>query len=244
MQETCLKDDPARISDMKRIRELIADVKTQYEDGFFDNFERSCQSEDKATHYRSYNGALMTLDPESWSILKAKTLKQFKNERQGQRKEAFFNHLNEAFAYQYLSRWFDRVRFLKESGKTKCPDICFVNGGVDWFCEVKTLGISDREIGRRESHSAYSLDDYRVLDAGFLGKLTSSVREAWKQIHAAGKNGLVFVFIRPDDISWDHYLSHRKQLTEFSRRQGFKNLIIKFGELGNRRLLDLAQSLR
>ncbi len=86
---------------MKRIRELVAEIRKTYPaDDFFADFEESCRIEPlKRNHYRSYNDALGMLDDESWNILKEKAIEHFYNERVGQRKQAFFNQLNEAFAY-------------------------------------------------------------------------------------------------------------------------------------------------
>src|SRR6267143_826505 len=114
---------------MKRFRELIADIRKKYpDDKFFVDFESSCRVEPaKARHYRSYDDALMLLDDMSWNILKGKAIEHFGNERDGQRKQGFFNQLNEAFAYRYLMRkGFGNVRFIEE-GNRKRPDIRFVD---------------------------------------------------------------------------------------------------------------------
>jgi hypothetical protein len=90
-----------RIKMMKRILELIVDVRRRDpNDRFFSNFEHSCQiSEQKTKYYSAYNNALMVLDDESWQILKEKALQHyFDHPRKGQKKQGFFNQLNEAFA--------------------------------------------------------------------------------------------------------------------------------------------------
>jgi hypothetical protein len=223
---------------MKRFRELIAEIRRSYPtDDFFADFENSCRREPgKKRHYRSYNEALMLLDDESWTILKKKAIEQFRNERVGQRKQGFFNQLNEAFAYRYLLRKGSKnVRFIKE-GKKKTPDIGFVDRGTQSYCEVKTLGITDVEIMRREGRSVYDGSVYVVLNEIVLDKLARGVGDAWEQIHALGKSGLVFVVIHFDDIALDHYESYRKQLAEFCRSRGFEKLILKVGYRGNKRI--------
>ena len=117
---------------MKRFRELIAGIREKYHsDDFFENLEDSCRRErSRQKHYRSYNDALMLLDDESWSTLKEKAIEQFMNEREGQRKQGFFNQLNEAFAYRYLlRRGFENIRFIKET-KERTPDIRFSDRGT------------------------------------------------------------------------------------------------------------------
>jgi hypothetical protein len=223
---------------MKRFRELITDIRERYPaDDFFADFEKSCRLEPyKKKHYRSYNDALMLLDNESWNILKEKAIEHFENERIGQRKQGFFNQLNESFAYRYLlCRGFKNVRFLKER-KQKCPDIRFVDRGTESYCEVKTVGISDDEINRRSSKGAYDGEVYFNLSPGLENKLAAGIDRAWEQIHSLGENGLVFILIRIDDMALDHYVRNRNQLTEFCRSRGFENVVIKIGHRGSKRI--------
>jgi hypothetical protein len=221
---------------MKRFRELVAHIRERYpSDNFFANFEQSCRAEpSRIKHYRSYNEALMLLDEESWSTLRDKAINHFRDERKGQRKQGFFNQLNEAFAYRYLLlQGFKNIRFIKET-KEKTPDISFVDRGTESFCEVKTIGISDAEINRRETPAVHDSSVYFNLSIKIQRTLESDIREAWAQIYSLGKNGLVFILIRLDDIASDHYKRNRKQLAEFCRSRGFENLVIKIDHRGNR----------
>jgi hypothetical protein len=223
---------------MKRFRELVADVRDRFPaDDFFADFENSCWVEPaKRKHYRSYNEALMLLDDESWNILKEKAIEHFKDERDGQRKQSLFNQLNESFAYRYLlHEGFENVRFIKE-GKKKKPDISFIGRGTESYCEVKTVGISDDGINRRSSHRVHDGGVYFNLSTGFQNKLEADINLAWEQIHSFGESGLVFILVRFDDMGLDHYGRYRKQLTEFCRKRGFENLIIKIGHRGNKRI--------
>jgi hypothetical protein len=203
---------------MKRFRELVADVRVRYPaDDFFADFENSCQAEPlKRKHYRSYNEALMLLDDESWNILKEKAIVHFGNEREGQRKQGFFNQLNEAFAYRYLlHKGFRNIRFMNE-GEKKTPDISFLDRGTKSYCEVKTVGISDD------------------LGTGFQNKLAADIDRAREQVHTVGDHGLVFILVRFDDVALDHYRRYRKQLTEFCRSRGLVNVIFKIDHRGNK----------
>lgn len=223
---------------MKRMRELITVIrKRKPDDDFFLDFEESCRANPtKKKHYRSYNEALMMLDDESWRILKEKAAQQYMNERAGQRKQGFFNQLNEALAYRYLvHKGFKNVRSIVE-GERKSPDIGYDDRNTRGYCEVKTLGISDDEIDRRSGQSAHDGSVHFNLSEGFLGQLEGHVNQAWEQIHSFGENGIVFVVIRFDDIALDYYRRYRKQLIKFSRDRGFDNLYLKIGTRGNRRI--------
>ncbi len=222
---------------MKRILEIIADIRNRYpQDDFFANFEDSCKNcLDKEKCYRTYNGALKVLDAESWQILKDKVLNQFLNHRKGQTKQGFFNQLNEAFAYRYLvSKGFKDIRFIKEAEDKRSPDIKFSVNNTWCCCEVKTLGISDDEINRRDTMAAYDNSVYVSLTDGFLNKFHDAVNTARKQISAFGSDGLVYIIIEFDDGALDYYQNYRKQLISFLARQGFEDLFIQIGLLGSK----------
>ena len=135
---------------MERILELIQAVREKYpNDDFFISIEQKLK--DNVDHvkkyYDEYNKALMTLDDESWSILKIKAIKNSFNSRKGQRKQGFFNHLNEAFAYQYLvTIGCTNTKVLAETNVKKTPDISYEKQGEKQYCEVKSIGISDDEV--------------------------------------------------------------------------------------------------
>jgi hypothetical protein len=224
--------------DMKRFRELVAETRKSHpDDDFFADFESSSlRLPIKRAHYRSYDRALMLLDDCSWAILKKKAIGQYGNERPGQCKQAFFNQLNEAFAYRYLLRkGYEDVRFLEE-GKKKSPDIGFLDRGEQCYCEVKTLGISDAEVALRDGHRVYNGAVYNRLNENFLAKLEMHVRAAWSQIRARGENGIVFVVLRFDDFTLDYYRNYREQLRGFCTSRGFERLILKVEHYGNRRI--------
>lgn len=236
-EETIGRDSVNRTLEkwMRRFRELIAGIREKYtSDDFFAEFESWCRVAEKRRHYRAYNDALMLLDDDSWNILKDKAVEHFLVEREGQRKQGFFNQLNEAFAYRYLyRRGFEKIRFIKET-KGKTPDIGFSDRGKASYCEVKTIGISDAEINRRETGGVYDGIVYLDLSDGFLNKLVVDIDHAWTQIRSLGEAGLVFILIRPDDIAQDHAKRHRKQLVEFCRSRGFENVVIKIDPRGSK----------
>jgi len=178
----------------------------------------------------------MTLDVASWNILKTKSLQHYMDHRKGQRKQGFFNQLNEAFAYRYLvDTGFSDVRFIHE-GKTSRPDLGYTCNGVQMYCEVKSLGISNDEIVRRHESVVYDGAVHAKLDNGFINKFCDAVKQARRQIGALGSDGLVYLFVRLDDITLDYYQIYRKQLIDNCRKNGFDNLFIKIGLLGNKRI--------
>jgi hypothetical protein len=170
---------------MRRIRELIADIKDRYRnDDFFTNFDETFQNwPPKRIYYETYGRVLRILDNDSWHILKEKALSHFLDHREGQRKQAFFNILNEAFAYRYLvSRRFENVRFIKEERNRRNPDITFkVNNNIR-YCEVKTKNISNSEINLRTVNFVVrdSYDCYVELSDRFFYNFIYIVNKAKK----------------------------------------------------------------
>jgi len=164
---------------MRRVLELIADIRNRYpDDDFFSDFEDSCRTNpEKKKSYRTYDDALLVLDDESWQILKCKALEHYMDHRKGQRKQGFFNQLNEAFAYRYLIRkkGFKDVRFIKEDKKKSSPDIGFSVHNKQRYCEVKTLGISDDLINRWNTIAVFDGSDYVGLKAGLLNKFGDAI---------------------------------------------------------------------
>jgi len=186
--------------------------------------------------FRAYDSALSTLDDESWAILKNKALRHYLDHRKGQKKQGFFHQLNEAFAYRHLvKQGFHNVRFLKE-GKRKTPDIIYTDRGVQNYCEVKSLGISDKEIDRRNSITWYDASVYFDLGDGFANKLRNAVRGAKQQILSAGTQGMVYVVVEIDDFTLRHYKSYRKELIGVLLNLGIGGVFIKLGLRGNRKI--------
>ena len=224
-------------SKMRRVRELVAAVRQVYPDDlFFDRFWESCQENPaKRKAYRTYDDAFHWLDAESWEVLKTKAIRHFRDHRAGQRKQGFFNQLNESFAYRHLVRQgYKAVRLLPEHGH-RVPDLRYFDGPRRQHCEVKTVGISDEEISRRGSSKAFS-NVYLRLDEGFLNKLSSTIEAAKAQIEAQGTTGLVYLVVIWDDLALDNYRAYRRELTSFARERGVNGVQIKVGRRFNRRM--------
>lgn len=231
---------------MKRIKELISAVTTKYpDDQFFADFDSLCTiSKAKKAHYLAYERALSALDAESWCVLKTKALQHYMDHRPGQLKQGFFNQLNEAFAYRYLiSAGASAVRFIPEA-ESRTPDLSYILGGAQMHCEVKSLGISNDEIERRNRGRAYDLSVHSQLSEGFIKKFCDAVSDAREQIASLGSEGLVYLMVNLDDIALDHYSIYRKQLIHTAIVNGYDNLTIKFCILGNKRICIKSKSTR
>lgn len=203
-------------------------------DNFFEGVLAKIRvSKQARAYYASYDRALAELDSASLEELSRKAIAHFGDHRLGQLKQGFFHQLNEAFAYRHLVRLgYTNVTVLKE-GRSKQPDISYTGGNQQLFCEVKTIGISEDEIGRRGS-SHFFIRDYHRLSDGFLNKLDHDLRRAQEQIRARGENGLVYVVVTFDDFTMSYYPQHRRQLREFLRLNTVKNVFIKAGIFGTR----------
>jgi hypothetical protein len=219
---------------MKRISELIEETNRRYpNDNFFLNFNDSLRTTpNKEKYYRVYNEALMVLDDESWQILKEKALRHFLDHREGQRKQGFFNILNEAFAYRYLvSKGYENVR-CREDTRVPSPDIEFIVNNKKRCCEVKTSNISDDEIDRREKIGVV-YDTYKeygnLNELFFANKLPSIINKAEKQLNNFINNNFIFIIIIFDDFTLEFKQTYKERLISFLNENKYHNLIIKMG---------------
>jgi hypothetical protein len=108
--------------------------------------------------------------------------------------------------------------------------------GLTHFCEVKTVGVSDEEVERRRIPTRFSPSGYKHLTAKFLTKLQSTLDLASSQIHARGSGGLIYVVFIPDDFTLEHYSTYRQQLQHCIDRHPERNIFIKVGLNGQRRV--------
>lgn len=220
---------------MDRFRELVALIRAKHpRDHFFANYDQKLTIPELGDDYRAYERALHCLDTESWTELRTKAINHFMDERPGQLKQGFFNQLNDAFAYRHLvRRGYRQVRVLRERGKTQ-PDIEYFDRGERLFCEVKTLGISDEQIARRDVPRCFRSSIYYELDEGFLGKLRGTLDVAQGQINARGCSGMVYLVMLFDDFTLEHYDKYRKQVHSCIQAHTAKNVYVQVGLRGRR----------
>lgn len=224
---------------MKRIHELIEEIRQKYPtDTFFENFESRLESDKHLrAQYKSYEKALCVLDETSWRLLKKKAINHYRQHRPGQLKEAFFNQLNEAFAYAFLvRRGYSNIYFVPEDGVTR-PDLSYQDRGRQLYCEVKTIGLSGDEIERRKAPRLVDYSAYQQLSEGFLNKLGCHICHAQKQIVSQGGDaGLIYVVVRFDDLFATYYSAYRKQLVNFLHKYPAQDVYLRMGICRTRRI--------
>jgi len=212
---------------MTRMLDIINDVRQKFPtDTFFNEFELQYNIDPLFREWHSsYENVLAQLDDTSWTILKNKAIRHYKDHRSGQLKTGFYSQLNETFAYCYLlDQGYQNVEFLIEDGIKK-PDIKYSNSGEIYFCEVKSIGISEDEINGRASGKARCLP-YANLSERFMRKLRDDIAKAQRQILSIGVNGLVFVYIQTDDASGVYVSRYRDQLKTIVSQNS--NILLKF----------------
>lgn len=220
------------------MRELIRAASQAHPlDHFFGELDTTLRLSSQArAFYRAYERALSYLDQESWAELSRKAIAHFRDHREGQLKQGFFNQLNDAFAYQFLSRrGCSRVSILRE-GQNPTPDIEFFIGETRHYCEVKTIGISQEEINRRGAESLFDGSVYQELSPAFLRKLDSTLLMAHSQVTSQGTTGLVFVIAQFDDFTMAHYERYHEQLVDFLRTHEIPDVYVKVGLVGGKRI--------
>lgn len=203
-------------------------LKTFPNDSYAINWKNTIESESTArVQFSEYERAFAALDEHSCEVLKRKAISHFKGHRTGQLKQGFFHQLNEAFAFQYLSkRRVTDIRLLEEDGSKK-PDIEFKRRGSLWHCEVKSIGISEDEIKRFGGGNSFDASCYLRLSKEFFAKLSRSLSVADQQIHAMDTKGLIFVVVRFDDFTSAHRQEYRNQLIEYLRDQNRNDVVVK-----------------
>ena len=222
---------------MRRVLELIQSVVDAHpNDTFFNEFEPSLKTNlQKRAYYRAYNRAFLTLDEESWQILKCKSIAHFCDHRDGQLKQGFFHQLNEAFAYEFLLReGFSCVQLIPERKKQKTPDISYKHEGAQHYCEVKSIGISNDEITKRHSGGYIDGSVYSQLSDGFMRKIDCALLKGLVQICSQNSTGLVFIMVSFDDFVGDYHDVYKTQLIQFLRKYPQHDVFLKTKILGHK----------
>jgi hypothetical protein len=160
----------------------------------------------------TYDRALGILDDKSWKVLREKASGAFPTKSSLRGKQAFYDQLNEAFAYRYLvQQGYTDVTFIPKSG-TKTSDLSFTDGVSHRLCEVKTINISDEEISRTKSGDTFDASVYQELTHELLSrKFKNILCKALKQLVNAS-DGLVYVVWSFDDFTLRHFAEYKKQL--------------------------------
>lgn len=203
---------------MDKIKELIDEVVQLYPtDDFFRTFWSDIEVlESIRRKYIELNAYLSVIDTDSWRVLKAKAIEHFKDHREGQRKQGFFNQLNESKAYSYLKKsGCVNLRFIPEE-KNKTPDIEGKYQDNRILCEVKTIDISEDEINRRRNSEVYDISVYCKLSKGFVNKFKSAFENAKSKFFDYSKTDkdilMVYFVISFDDFVGYYNENYEQQL--------------------------------
>ncbi|PHM17067.1 MAG: hypothetical protein CJD30_08190 [Sulfuricurvum sp. PD_MW2] len=221
---------------MKHFNELIQKIENaEKHDSYLETMKTTLIDPSWRNIYAPYEEVFQCLDSESWNILSTKAIEHYKQHRDGQLKEAFYNQLNEAFAYQYLqNQGYENIKILDDSAKKKkIPDLSYEIVGKQFYCEVKSIGVSVDELNRSKSGESYDGSVYYSLQEGFFTKLKSKFDEATIQISHYGE-GLIFIYIpKFDDFTHMYYSRYKEQIIEFITSCEIIEIYIKIGILGD-----------
>jgi hypothetical protein len=195
---------PAQLPRLYELRDLIADPTSP--DAFFQDFENKLQHAEIRCVYERHEKSLRGLDDNAWSFLKSEATPYLTTKDAGRGWHQLFDILYQAHAYNYLTTIGTlNVRFIPRSS-IRTPDLEGVLNSDRVLCEVKTLNISEKEVGARQEIKARKIRT--KLDEGFLNKLHSDITTAKKQMRAYDprEEALNYVYIIPCFDNWpDEY---------------------------------------
>ena len=200
----------AQLLRLYELRDLIADPTSP--DAFFQDFENKLQHAEIRCVYERHEKSLQGLDDNAWSFLKSEATPYLATKDAGRGWHQLFDILYQAHAYNYLTTIGTlNVRFIPRSSK-RTPDLEGVLNSDKVLCEVKTLNISEKEVGALQEIKARKirtelddgLPDRTKLDEGFLNKLHSDITTAKKQMRAYDprEEALHYVYIIPCFDNW------------------------------------------
>ena len=212
---------------MHRLRTLIQELQSNFPN---DSYLKQHDLKIRRSHvlrsiHNSYERALSTLDPEAWEALRQKAFNNFTSLESVRGKQVFFDHLNEAFAYRQLLRsGCLAVEFVavtekqeKKGLQVPSPDLRFTRDGLERYCEVKTINVSDAQLARDKSSGVFNGDIYFELNENFISKLTDTISKAIKKFNAFGETGLVYLLIHSDDRAFDYLDIYKRQVEDLVR---------------------------
>ncbi|MCW8277839.1 hypothetical protein IMF27_21475 [Pseudomonas sp. PCH199] len=203
---------------MPGFNELIAELEKKHPDDWWIKSRRDTESlfPDSFPQVHIYENALRILDSDSWLVLSEKAHDVFPGPQGARGKNQFFNLLNEALAYEYLAgQELRNIRLLLPVPKKKTPDISYDVNGMVRYCEVKTISVSEEELGRIGAGEAFDSSIYYELTPEFLDKLGSTIQNAAAQIKSFSPSGLIYVIVHFDDFSLVHYDTYQRQISDF-----------------------------
>jgi hypothetical protein len=236
-----------RFRNMHRLKLLLTELRSKFPDDSYlrDHDGIIKESLVLSRIHDSYERVLATLDVGAWEVLRNKAMQNFTHHESARGKQAFFDHLNEAFAYRFLLRsGCSCISFIEEpatqkkkGGQVRSPDLRFMQDGVVRYCEVKTINVSDNQLARDSSFDRAYDSSIFDLHRPFFAKLGATVCKALSQFEHFDGKGLVYLLIHSDDRALDDLETQKAQIANFMNTH-FPGIDVfaKFGVPGRRYL--------
>ena len=201
-----------RQSQFPRFYELYQLSEQSHPDNFFTNaFQRQFAYEPQLAEmiYGPLEKALERLDKAAWLQLVAKALPWINQKHLARQWSQLFNHLFEAFGYEWLSKnGYTNIKFVECSDKRaqRTPELIGKSETSTAILEVKTINRSDDEIRRLGVFPApvFNLGQ-SSLSEGFKNKFLEDIRNAKAQLEKFDEPNdkkIVLIVIRPDCEFW------------------------------------------
>jgi len=208
---------------MNRFELLIEDVKAEnLDDWWLKCYQNLDEIDDDNLFYSQffiYEQALQHMDSNTYSAFKDKIIGLFKQNEKNRGKRAFFDQLNEAFAYEFLNKLgYTSIKFIPEvrsKNSIKTADLSFEKSGNPGLCEVKTISVSDNELSRYTAEEIFSSSAYKELDKGFFNKLRSDIDNANAKMEPLKTNKIIYIIVHFDDSILLYFPTYKKQITEY-----------------------------
>lgn len=207
-------------SEMPRVYELqdlIADRSAS--NAYFQKFDTTLRGEpEKRKTWLARERTFQRLDQKAWTFLKKEAQPYLtKPDSKGRGYQQLISMLNQAWAYEYLiDIGCSGVAFIPSgvADGQETPDLAGELGERRALCEVKTLGISDDEVGRRNANAPGSTT--AELEFGFLNKLNCALLKASSQMKSYDSSTdvkrIAFVAIDFDDFQGEYKEGYYAQI--------------------------------
>ncbi len=158
--------------------------------------------------YGPLEKALEQLDEEAWRQLKEKALPLITQKHPRREWSQLFNHLYEAFGYEWLAKkGYTEIQFIARLDKKskRTPELFGKSETSKALLEVKTINSSEQEIDRRKIFPPPLLDLTQGLSDGFKNKFLDDIKNAREQMEkydVPTDRKIVLIVIRPDCEFW------------------------------------------
>ena len=188
-------------------------------DAYFQNFKSALRDSPSAIKkFTDLERELEGLDPEAWAFLKNEASSYLKRkDSSGRGWQQLFDILNQARAYNYLTRiGSSNVRFVPPSS-SPTPDLEGLLDGRRVLCEVKTINASKTEVQARVKRTARQIKNY--LEDGFFVKFRSDIDKAKNQMSAFDSTGqsrwFVYFNLCFDDFFGEYEEQYFRQIDDY-----------------------------